>query len=149
MVETNSKVAFLFFVDAVNNHNKFYRMIDNGDDTFTAEYGRVGAHGQLKQYPMSRWNTVYDQKIRKGYVDQTDIHEVKVVADGGYKPIADDMVRRIIDELQRYANSVIKSNYSVSANEVSPAMVEEARDILFALNRTKHRCPLLFSMMNY
>lgn len=42
MVETNSKVAFLFFVDAVNNHNKFYRMIDNGDDTFTAEYGRVG-----------------------------------------------------------------------------------------------------------
>lgn len=142
MVETNSKVAFLFFVDAVNNHNKFYRMIDNGDDTFTAEYGRVGAHGQLKQYPMSRWDTVYDQKIRKGYVDQTDIHEVKVVADGGYKPITDEMVRRVVDELQRYANSVIKSNYSVSANEVSPAMVEEARDILYSLNRTKHRCSL-------
>ena len=63
MVETNSKVAFLFFVDAVNNHNKFYRMIDNGDDTFTAEYGRVGAHGQLKQYPMSRWDTVTRSKL--------------------------------------------------------------------------------------
>lgn len=140
--QTQKDVAFLFFVDAINNHNKYYRMSNNGDDTFTAEYGRVGARGQLKQYPMSRWDTVYDQKIRKGYVDQTDIHEVKVVADGGYKPIADDMVRRVIDELQRYANSVIKSNYSVSANEVSPAMVEEARDILFALNRTKHRCSL-------
>lgn len=33
--------------------------------------------------------------------------------------IMDEMVRRVVDELQRYANSVIKSNYSVSANEVS------------------------------
>lgn len=81
--QTQEDVAFLFFVDAINNHNKYYRMSNNGDGTFTAEYGRIGAHGQLKQYPMSRWNTVYDQKIRKGYVDQTDIHEVKVVADGG------------------------------------------------------------------
>ena len=142
MVETNSKVAFLFFVDAVNNHNKFYRMIDNGDDTFTAEYGRVGAHGQLKRYPMAKWDSVYKKKISKGYIDQTDIHEVKVVVNSGYKPITDEKVRRVVDELQRYANSVIKSNYSVSANEVSPTMIDEARDILYSLNRTKHRCSL-------
>ena len=141
MNTTTGKVAFLFFVDAINNHNKYYRMSDNGDGTFTSEYGRVGAKGQIKKYPMNKWDVLYDQKIRKGYIDQTDFHEVKIaVADnGGYKPIPDAKVAAMIGEIQRYADIVMKTNYSVKANEVSQSMVDEARDILFNLNRTKDR----------
>ena len=55
-----------------NNNNKYYRMIPHGD-TFEAEYGRVGASCQHASYSMSQWNKKYNEKIKKGYVDQTHL----------------------------------------------------------------------------
>ena len=53
-----------------NNNNKIYKMIPHGD-TWTAEYGRIGAACQTATYPMSQWDKKYKEKIRKGYIDQS------------------------------------------------------------------------------
>lgn len=37
-----------------NNNNKFYNMHNNGNGTFTAHYGRIGAKGSIKIYPISK-----------------------------------------------------------------------------------------------
>lgn len=49
-------------------HNKFYEMTENGDGTFTARYGAIGTSGATKTYPMSKWPSIYNEKIRKGYI---------------------------------------------------------------------------------
>lgn len=131
------KCCFLFFVDAVSNHNKYYRMTENGDGTFTAEYGRVGASPQMKKYPMSSWDNIYQQKIRKGYTDQTKLHEVKYTQTGGYKPLEDADIADVVRKLQEFAGTVIRANYTVKANEVSTAMIEEAQDIIYDMDQNK------------
>ena len=55
------------------NNNKYYTMYDNNDGTFTAEYGRIGVRPQKKIYPKSQWYDKYNEKLRKNYVDITDI----------------------------------------------------------------------------
>lgn len=48
-------------------HNKFYEMTENGDGTFTARYGAIGTSGATKTYPMSKWPSIYNEKIRNRY----------------------------------------------------------------------------------
>ena len=68
------KPRYLVMVTGSANNNKFYRQIPHGD-TWTAEYGRIGASPQRRDYPMSQWGKKYNEKIKKGYVDQTDLVE--------------------------------------------------------------------------
>ena len=56
----------------VNNNNKYYRMVPRGD-FFDVEYGRVGATCQHASYPIRQWDKKYNEKIKKGYVDQTHL----------------------------------------------------------------------------
>ena len=71
---TEYKPRYLVMVTASANNNKYYRQIPNGD-TWIAEYGRVGSNPQRRTYPMSQWESKYKEKIKKGYVDQTDLAE--------------------------------------------------------------------------
>ncbi|MBR2676827.1 MAG: WGR domain-containing protein [Solobacterium sp.] len=58
------KPIYLIMVSADNNNNKYYRMTPDGNgQTWTAEFGRVGANCQKKNYPLSLW----DKKYREGY----------------------------------------------------------------------------------
>ena len=78
---------YLILVDPNNNgvdSNKFYKMAGNGDNTFTVEYGRVGAAPQTKTYPMSKWNSTLSSKLKKGYVDRSDLMQ-EVIADSKSK----------------------------------------------------------------
>ena len=68
------KPRYLVMVTASANNNKYYKQIPHGD-SWTAEYGRVGSSSQRREYPMSQWNSKYNEKIRKGYVDQSDLVE--------------------------------------------------------------------------
>ena len=73
---------YLIFVSPDNkgvDSNKYYRMTPNGD-TFTVEFGRVGATPQTKTYPMSKWNSTLSSKLKKGYVDRSDLMQ-EVIAD--------------------------------------------------------------------
>ena len=124
------------------NNNKIYRMTPNKDGaTWTAEYGRVGQSMASVTYPNSQFEKKYKEKIKKGYVDQTDI--VKENTDpedeegDGYKPIPVKVIAEIVKKLQDMARTAIKRNYTISATKVTVAMVDEAQRIIDDLLQIK------------
>ncbi len=126
------KEKYLIMVTPGDNHNKYYKMVMNGGDSWTAEYGRVGASPQRKVYPISEWYKKYDEKIRKGYVDQTDLKQELILntfkEDGtSYKEIEERAIREIVERLRRMAKEVVKANYRVASDEVTQKMVDAAQ----------------------
>ena len=130
---------YLIFVSPDNkgvDSNKYYRMTPNGD-TFTVEYGRVGAAPQTKTYPMSKWNSTLSSKLKKGYVDRSDLMQ-EVIADSKVEDKSNGVdefglvqnlsVREIIKRLWDYANKTIQSAYSVRAEAVTQAMIDAAQE---------------------
>lgn len=131
---------YLILVDPNNNgvdSNKFYKMAGNGDNTFTVEYGRVGAAPQTKTYPMSKWNSTLSSKLKKGYVDRSDLMQ-EVIADSKIEDKSNGVnefglvqnlsVREIVKRLWDYANKTIQSAYSVRAEAVTQAMIDTAQE---------------------
>lgn len=129
------EAKYLVCVTEVNN-NKYYRMIPDEDGRgWTAEYGRIGASKQTAHYPESSFNTKYREKIRKGYVDQTDLHisTKKIVtkqADEGFAPITDEQVAEIVEMMIKWARKTIAENYTVSYRDVTKKAVDKAQDVL-------------------
>ena len=121
---------YLVMVTAQNN-NKYYEMIPNGSQ-FTVKYGRVGATAQVRTYPESSFDSKYNEKIKKGYVDQTDLRKdlvsiEKPKEESIYKEIDDASVKQLIEFLQSCARQKIADNYNVSSEKVTQAMVDEAQ----------------------
>lgn len=137
------ELKYLVMVTAQNN-NKFYKMIPHGD-TFTAEYGRLGNSSyQTKEYPISKFNTIYKQKLAKGYEDKTEliqeaieIEKPKTNKDEKYKPIPDNVVALIVERLQQMAKKTIEANYKIKASIVTHAMINEAQQYLNKLATVK------------
>lgn len=114
-----------------NNNNKYYKMTVNGNG-WTAEYGRVGATPQRKDYPFSKWSEKYNEKIKKGYVDQTDLKQeliLKASQDDGvpYKEIKERAIQEIVERLRRMAREVVRANYRVTSDQVTQKMVDAAQ----------------------
>lgn len=130
------KPRYLVMVTASENNNKYYKQIPHGD-TWTAEYGRIGSSSQRREYPMSQWNSKYNEKIRKGYVDQSDLVEdliqVQKPKQSEYKEIENKVIAEIVERLQEMAKQAISDNYTISSNKVTQAMVDEAQEILTGL----------------
>ena len=117
-----------------NNNNKYYEMIPNGN-SFTVKYGRVGASAQVASYPESQFDKKYNEKIKKGYVDQTELRKDLVNIEKPkekqlYKEIENASVKQLIEFLQKCARQKIADNYTVSSEKVTQAMVEEGQNIL-------------------
>ena len=97
---------YLVMVTAGANNNKYYRMTPHGD-SWTAEYGRIGSSSQSRTYPMSQWNAKYNEKIRKGYVDQTDLVKDLISTEkpkqSEYKEIENKVIAEIVERLQSMA----------------------------------------------
>lgn len=130
------KPRYLVMVTASANNNKYYKQIPHGD-SWTAEYGRVGSSPQRREYPMSQWNSKYNEKIRKGYVDQSDFVEdliqVEKPKKSEYREIENKAIAEIVERLQAMARKAISDNYTISSNKVTHAMVDEAQDVLTSL----------------
>jgi poly [ADP-ribose] polymerase len=123
----NRKHARLILV-SVNNNNKFYNMDqDETGDTFTCEYGRVDVTKALAHYPMSQWDKKFKEKIKKGYVDRTDMLLVKEQRIVTYTPIASKDVQSFIDKLLTYANKTVEENYKISGAQVTEAQLKGAQ----------------------
>lgn len=59
------------YMECINaQSNKFYRMTDNSDGTFTAQWGAIGKNPQSKTYPISDWYSKKSEKEKKGYVER-------------------------------------------------------------------------------
>ena len=133
---TEIKPRYLVMVTASANNNKYYKQIPHGD-SWTAEYGRVGSSPQRREYPMSQWNSKYNENIRKGYVDQSelveDLIQVEKPKQSEYKEIENKVIAEIVERLQSMARKAISENYTISSNKVTQAMVDEAQDVLTSL----------------
>ena len=134
------KPIHLVMVTSGANNNKYYDMTPNGD-SWTATYGRVGSSPQKRVYSIGQWNSKYNEKIRKGYVDQTDlIDDLVTIAKetkSGYKEIENMNIADIVERLQKMAKQAISDNYNVSSNKVTQAMVDEAQKIIDGLVKIK------------
>ena len=126
----------LVMVTAGANNNKYYDMTPHGD-SWTATYGRIGSGSQTRTYPMSQWNSKYNEKINKGYVDQTDLVKDLISTENPkqseYKEIENKVIAEIVERLQAMARKAISENYTISSNKVTQAMVDEAQTILTSL----------------
>lgn len=125
-------------VTASANNNKYYNMTPHGD-TWTAEYGRVGSSCQTREYPITQWEKKYNEKIKKGYVDQSDLVqdliqvEKQKSSESKYKEIENKVITEIVERLQQMARKAISDNYTISSNKVTQAMVDEAQNLLTEL----------------
>lgn len=123
----------LVMVTAGANNSKFYDMTPNGK-MWVATYGRIGSSSQSRTYSKNEWNKKYEEKIRKGYVDQTNLIQDLISVDkpksSKYKEIDNKAIKEIVDRLQSMANKVISENYTVSSKKVTQAMVDEAQGII-------------------
>ena len=122
---------FLIFVDATDNHNKFYNMYPQGN-SFTVKYGRVGGKENVCSYPMSEWNKKLNEKLKKGYTDVTRTRQSVIIATqtAQYKAIDDTEVAKIVASLIRMAKDAVEKNYTIKAEDVTTEMVEEAQKII-------------------
>jgi poly [ADP-ribose] polymerase 2/3/4 len=100
-----------------NNNNKFYDMIDNNNGTFTVKYGRVGSRETELTYPISEWDLKYNEKIRKGYVDNTHLFAA-YTPESDTSTIQNKNVRGLMEGFFKYAKQSIKNNYIVTASDV-------------------------------
>jgi len=120
---------YLVMVEADANNNKYYRMIPNGD-MFEVQFGRVGNSGyQTAQYSMSQWNKKLNEKLRKGYLDQTRLVAETIVKQKKkeYKDIENASISAIVARLQSMARQAIADNYTISSNKVTKTMIDEAQ----------------------
>ena len=133
---TEIRPKYLVMVTASANNNKYYKMTPHGD-TWTAEYGRVGSTAQKRDYPISQWSSKYNEKIRKGYTDQSDLVEdliqVEKPIKSEYKDIENKVIAEIVERLQSMARKAISDNYTISSNKVTQAMIDEAQNVLTSL----------------
>ena len=132
----DKKPVYLLMVTS-DNHNKYYKMnVDEGGTTFTVEYGRVGANCQRRIYPLCQWDKKYNEKIKKGYVDQTHLVQDLISVDkpksaqNEYKQIEDKAIAEIVERLMNMAKIKVQQNYKVSSNQVTQAMVDEAQKVI-------------------
>lgn len=138
----NHTPTYLICITA-NNNNKYYRMIPKGD-TFDVEYGRVGASCQHASYPISQWDKKYNEKIKKGYVDQSEliqdlIQEEKKKGPSEYKDIENKVIAEIVARLQDMANKTIQKNYKVESTQVTQAMVDKAQEKIDFMNQLSEK----------
>jgi len=115
------------------NSNKFYRMTDTNDGNFKVEYGRVGVTSINEVYPISRWDSKYKEKIKKGYRDVSDLKAQTV--DGKVTFNSTD-VEHFYNAFLRYTKESVKRNYTIQVGAVTKQMVDEAQGLINLMTNT-------------
>lgn len=145
----DSKYSYLLFVSPDNNHNKFYEMKQLSQNEWKATYGRVGAFTpQTMTYPMSKWNSKYSEKVKKGYRDRTDEHvgvgvekvlATKIVSKVDFVPISDPSVNEVVMDLISQSAQILKQNYTIELNNVTEFMLKKAQITLNELYKISEK----------
>jgi len=123
-----AQVAHLVMCTSANN-NKYYNMEEKGGEIHV-EYGRVGVTSVSCVYPLSKWNSLYNSKIKKGYRDITAMKAVQTSNPSGFLDISDRAIATLIADLQAFAKKSVSQNYTVSSEAVTAQQVAEAQRIL-------------------
>lgn len=135
---TNTSDTIKLTCVTADNNNKYYNMMkDASGDTFTVEYGRINSTKQVKQYPISKWESIYRQKTAKGYRDVTNLF-----VDDGVDYLASkadstaSATTAFIMKLRDYARKTVKDNYSISTSAVTSMMIQKAQSEIDILANT-------------
>ena len=133
------KFKYLHKVDGDANNNKFYKMQENADGTFTVTYGREGASKPATEtYSMGMWDKKLNEKLgpRKGYTDVTE-HRTEATVPVQTKnskgvPIIskDKHVNDLISALQNYAQAQTAQVYKAEAKGVTQKQIDDAQKLL-------------------
>lgn len=122
-----------------DNNNKYYIMQWDGGANFNVEYGRVESSSTKISYPYSQWTKKYNEKVKKGYKDVTDLVKVEVQEvvkeKESLKEIADRMVNQFMTLMKKYTDGLVSKTYSVKAEAVSQKQVDEAQKLIDALKK--------------
>lgn len=133
------KPVHLIMVTEANN-NKYYDMVPKGD-VIEVSYGRVDATKTVITKPIKEWDKIYNSKIKKGYVDRSDLiadlTQKVEKKDREYLPIPDKAIAELVKRLQSFAQSAIDANYNVKANQVTQAMIDSAEKCIAKLSACK------------
>lgn len=108
--------------------NKFYEMIYEGGDTFTVNYGRVDVSKTSETYPIKRWDEKYKDKIKKGYKDVTEFVAEK--SNVSLQKTGNEKLDELFSLLEKYQNNLISKTYSVKAQNITLAQIQEAQKLL-------------------
>lgn len=123
--------TYLVMVSAANN-NKYYNLFPENNE-FRVEYGRIDATKTITRYPINKWESQIKNKLKKGYVDVTDLKQdlVEEISstnpDSPYKEIENKAIKTIVDKLQSLAKDTINRNYTVKASTVTSDMINAAQ----------------------
>jgi len=147
--------ARLLMITGANN-NKYYNMDEDASgSTFTVKYGRVDVTETVVSYPMTQWNKKFNEKIKKGYVDRTDLLLVKDgpvkiagLADLAYSPISNSSVQSFINKLLAYANKTVEENYKISGAQVTQAQLVAAQAVINALVKLERKASVTTTEVN-
>jgi poly [ADP-ribose] polymerase len=127
------RYAKLIMVTGENN-NKFYEMTYNGGNTFTARYGRVDLTETTVSYPISKWESTYNSKVKKGYQDITSLVAVQKV-DNSTEVLDKGLVGKFLQRMLDYSKSLVKSSYTVST--ATDDQLNEAQSLINKLSTAK------------
>lgn len=124
------RVANLIYVDANGStqSNKYYNMVEDGA-TIKVEYGRVGSTKSVVDYPISKWNSIYNEKIKKGYTDITDLKSAVVVQNSSSGNLEFD---EFYSHFSKYVRTTVKKNYLVEG--CTKKQIEEAQKVINTLS---------------
>jgi len=131
---STSQYAKLVMVTEENN-NKYYEMIYEGGSSFTINYGRIDLTKTTLTKPYGKWNSIYNEKVKKGYKDVThlvsvEVTENKTKSDSSLKKLDDDFVERFLTLMKNYTDKLVTKTYSVKFDKVSKAQLDKAQSII-------------------
>jgi poly [ADP-ribose] polymerase 2/3/4 len=135
----SEKFARLVMVTADNN-NKYYEMTYDGGSNFNVKYGRIKSTAQACSYPISKWNTKYNEKVAKGYVDVTHTVSTTVDTTKDTKSKTDDLqkvedakVQEFLSLMKKYTDGLVAKTYTVKYDDVTQTQIDEAQDYINTL----------------
>lgn len=119
----------LIYVDIKNGiqSNKYYNMTEDGSN-LKIEYGRVGSTKTTLSYPISKWNSIYRDKINKGYKDISDLKVATVVNNSSS---SNKYFDEFYDHFKNYSKTSVRSNYLVEG--CTKLQLDTAQNILNTL----------------
>lgn len=131
------KSKSLILVDADNNRNCEYIMVQENPRQFQAIAKRVSASDVIRRYPMSQWDNVYQKRLREGFIDRPG-SQIMTVSGAKHKEIEDDLVRDLVTFLIERSRKVIEENYTISYEAVTTEMVENAEKLISKISHTNN-----------
>lgn len=132
------RYCYLNFVDPYGNHNKFYEMQENDDKSIDVTYGRIGTAPTRHHYaPYERnYDTLYREKIRKGYDDKTRYHATYQECSNAsgnvvrYKDMEDKEVQKMMEYLLSEARGIVSKHYVNNGIGVTKDGLYTAKELL-------------------